>query len=163
MLEEAFLSALLEFGHKPQREHKFFPGRRWRFDFAYPERKIAFEIEGGLFSARGGGHSGAGLNKDCIKYNAATMKGWSVYRFTTKDFRVRNGQTELKEYGRGVVQCVLNMKSQAMVDLESKMSSTISNLFALERTKSRSRRLATTVRESRKRHTGAGAGSLLMA
>ena len=31
-----------------EREYRFFPGRLWRFDFAWPESKVAVKIEGGV-------------------------------------------------------------------------------------------------------------------
>ena len=62
-------------------EHKFHPTRRWRFDFCWPEEKIAVEIEGGTWS--GGRHTtGSGFKRDCEKYNHAAMMGFYVYRFT---------------------------------------------------------------------------------
>ena len=64
------------------REYEFFPGRKWRFDFAFLDDKIAVEIEGGVFSY--GGHSrGKGYEKDCEKYNTAVIMGWRVLRYTT--------------------------------------------------------------------------------
>jgi very-short-patch-repair endonuclease len=65
----------------PQREYKFAPKRRWRFDFAWPELMLAVEIEGGVWS--GGRHtSGVGFTADCEKYNEATILGWRVLRVT---------------------------------------------------------------------------------
>jgi very-short-patch-repair endonuclease len=67
---------------EPAREHRFHPTRRWRFDFAWPERKVAAEIEGGTWA--GGRHTrGSGFEGDCAKYNAATLAGWRVLRFTS--------------------------------------------------------------------------------
>lgn len=64
----------------PVREHKFHPERKWRFDFFFPERKLAVEIEGGV----GGRHQRiGGFTKDCDKYNAATLMGIAVLRYTT--------------------------------------------------------------------------------
>jgi very-short-patch-repair endonuclease len=61
-------------------ERRFHPVRRWRFDAAFPERKVAVEIDGGAFS--GGRHTrGAGFRKDCEKLNTATLMGWRVFRF----------------------------------------------------------------------------------
>ena len=58
-------------------------GRRWRFDFAWPDYKIALEIEGGVFS--GGRHvRGKGFTADCEKYSAAACLGWAVLRVTAK-------------------------------------------------------------------------------
>ena len=66
---------------EPVREHRFHAVRRWRFDFAYPDQKLAIEVEGGVWS--GGRHTrGAGFTKDCEKYNTALMDGWRVYRCT---------------------------------------------------------------------------------
>ncbi len=68
-------------GRSPITEMKFDPKRRWRFDMAWPESKIALEIEGGVWS--GGRHTrGAGFIKDAEKYNRAAMMGWRVLRIT---------------------------------------------------------------------------------
>lgn len=73
---------------EPEREYKFHPVRKWRFDFAYPDKKVAFEIEGGVWT--GGRHfRGRGAIADCDKYNEAALQGWTVYRFTTE--HVKNG------------------------------------------------------------------------
>ena len=67
----------------PVREYQFAAslGRRWRLDFAWPDLLIGVEVEGGTWVA--GRHSrGAGFEKDCEKYNAAVLLGWSVLRFT---------------------------------------------------------------------------------
>ena len=57
--------------------------RQWRFDFAIPNRKIAFEVEGGIWT--GGRHiNPAGFEGDCIKYNVATLQGWRVFRIPPK-------------------------------------------------------------------------------
>lgn len=70
---------------EPVRELRFAPPRMWRFDFAWPDRQIAVEIEGGVFIH--GGHSrGVDFTGDCDKYGAATLLGWQVYRFTVKHF-----------------------------------------------------------------------------
>ena len=65
----------------PEREHRFDEKRRWRFDFAWPDFKVAAEVDGGIWS--GGRHTtGRGFTRDCEKLNAATLQGWRVYRFT---------------------------------------------------------------------------------
>ena len=65
----------------PVQEYKFHSTRKWRFDFAYPDLKLAVEIEGGTWS--GGRHTrGAGFENDCIKYGEALLLGWTVYRCT---------------------------------------------------------------------------------
>ncbi len=73
----------------PETEYRFHKVRLWRFDFAWPSRKIALEIEGGTWN--GGRHvTGAGYAKDCEKYNEATISGWKVIRATAD--MVSNGQ-----------------------------------------------------------------------
>lgn len=65
----------------PEREHRFHPSRMWRFDFAWPDRKIAVECEGGIWNQ--GAHTrGKHFTSDCEKYNAAVLLGWRVLRFT---------------------------------------------------------------------------------
>lgn len=62
------------------REHLFCE-RKWRFDFAWPNYRLAVEIEGGVWT--GGRHTrGKGFSEDCVKYNTATSLGWKVLRFT---------------------------------------------------------------------------------
>ena len=66
---------------EPVYEYRFHPKRRWRFDFAYPDKMIAIECEGGTWS--GGRHTrGGGFENDCEKYNTAALMGWKVLRFT---------------------------------------------------------------------------------
>lgn len=64
---------------EPVREHGFHPTRLWRFDFAWPERKVAVEVEGGIWT-RGRHTRGAGFIGDCEKYNEAARLGWRVFR-----------------------------------------------------------------------------------
>jgi very-short-patch-repair endonuclease len=76
----------------PVREYKFWPGRRFRFDYAWLAEKIAVEIEGGNFIH--GRHSrGAGMRSDIEKYNEATMLGWKVYRFLPEQLKKGSAQT----------------------------------------------------------------------
>jgi len=54
-------------------------GRRWRFDFAWPDQKLALEINGGAFMVGGGRHTrGAGFRKDAEKLAEAAIMGWRV-------------------------------------------------------------------------------------
>lgn len=63
-----------------EREHRFHPTRKWRFDLADPARMIALEIEGGVW-VRGRHTRSGGFIGDCEKYAEATLLGWQVYRF----------------------------------------------------------------------------------
>ena len=60
-------------------EHKFHPTRKWRFDYANIEHKIALEVDGGVWS--NGRHTrGSGYVKDLEKFNHAAMLGWRVLK-----------------------------------------------------------------------------------
>jgi very-short-patch-repair endonuclease len=64
-------------------EYRFFPPRRWRFDYALVEERIAIEVEGGIWLKGGGRHNrGKGMLNDMAKYNAAAVEGWIVIRTT---------------------------------------------------------------------------------
>lgn len=77
------------YGLEPVPEYRVVPTRRWRFDFAFPDKLIAVEIEGGTWVQ--GRHSrGVGIEKDCEKYAEATILGWRILRVTTD--QVRRGQ-----------------------------------------------------------------------
>ena len=66
------------------KEFKFHPVRKWRFDYAIPDHKIALEVEGGVWT--GGRHtSPKGFLGDIEKYNTATLMGWRVFRTTPDD------------------------------------------------------------------------------
>lgn len=66
---------------EPVREYRFFPGRRWRFDYAWPDARVALEIEGGVWT--GGRHiRPVGFLGDIAKYNTAAVEGWVVLRAT---------------------------------------------------------------------------------
>ena len=90
-LEAVFLLGIRAYGMRvPKREYIFHHTRKWRFDFAYPEFKIAIEIEGGTSLGQGGGHTSIlGFRKDCKKYNEAGLLGWIVLRGDSK--MVRDG------------------------------------------------------------------------
>lgn len=67
----------------PVAEYPFHPERRWRFDYAWPDQKIAIEVEGGIWT--GGRHtSQGGFIGDMEKYTEAAVMGWCVIRITPK-------------------------------------------------------------------------------
>lgn len=87
-----------------EREYVFHPTRKWRFDFAFIEQKLAVEVEGGLYTHGTGKKlvfnaktrcmetrstqsrhlTIKGFEDDCEKYNAAAALGWRLIRVTTK-------------------------------------------------------------------------------
>ena len=73
---------------QPEPEYYFALPRRWRVDYAWPEQKVALEIEGGIFKKGADGQQGgrhnraAGFLKDIEKYNALALAGFRYFRCT---------------------------------------------------------------------------------
>jgi very-short-patch-repair endonuclease len=64
----------------PKPEYRFLPDRRYRIDYAYPDRLLAIEIEGGVWTH--GRHTrGSGFVGDIEKYNLLTEYGWHLLRY----------------------------------------------------------------------------------
>lgn len=58
--------------------------KRWRMDLAWPDRKLAIEVHGGIWT--GGRHvRGGGFAEDRRKINAAILAGWRVLEFPTDE------------------------------------------------------------------------------
>jgi very-short-patch-repair endonuclease len=86
-------------GKKVVTEHRFHPVRRWRFDIAIPELKIAIEIEGGAWV--NGRHTRAsGFIKDMEKYNSAVLLGWRLFRYAPG--MESDCMRDMEEIGRGM-------------------------------------------------------------
>lgn len=65
------------------REHRFDRVRRFKFDIAIPNQKVAIEIDGGVF-IKSGHSGGANLEKAMVRGNLACMHGWMVLHYTPK-------------------------------------------------------------------------------
>jgi len=70
-------------------EYRFHPVRRWRFDYAFPDKKVYLEVDGGIFGFYvtnkitgerklivGGHNYGGQIRNEHEKRNAATLMGW---------------------------------------------------------------------------------------
>lgn len=85
-----------QIGEECWAEFPFHPTRRWRFDYYFPEVKIAIEIDGGLFNAYQGKHAGRhsggmGQKEDMEKMNAAAAMGILVFHFIPDEmFALKN-------------------------------------------------------------------------
>ena len=80
----------------PVQEFRFCDTRRWRFDYCWPDRLVALEVEGGVYVA--GRHSrGKGMENDMEKYNAAAILGWRVLRYSTGQMRERRWLADLMQ------------------------------------------------------------------
>ncbi len=79
-LERLFLSIWLSNfpNHKPLTQLQFHPTIQWKFDFAWPMRKLAVEVQG-----MGPGHVGLiAMTRDYNKHRAAMIHGWKVVYLT---------------------------------------------------------------------------------
>jgi hypothetical protein len=86
-LEERLVGQIQEAGlPAPAREHRFAAPRRWRFDFAWPDRLLAVEVQGGVF-VQGKHGRGAGIAKDAEKLSHAAIRGWRVLLATAPQIR----------------------------------------------------------------------------
>lgn len=79
-LEESLAQQLTLCGITFEREYRFDKVRHWRFDFAWPDQKLAVECEGAVW-AHGRHTRGSGYIADLEKYNEATLQGWRVLRY----------------------------------------------------------------------------------
>lgn len=96
--EERFLALWRVFtGVELQREFVFYPGRKWRADFAHIETRILIEIDGGTW-IYGRHNRPAGYAEDCAKLNGAAEYGYRVFRLTPDMITADNVQT--------IVRCV---------------------------------------------------------
>jgi very-short-patch-repair endonuclease len=74
-------------------ELEFHPDRKWRFDFAWPDRMLAIEVEGGTKYGNSRHSKGEGFDNDAEKYNTASALGWTLFRFSAS--MITSGQAVL--------------------------------------------------------------------
>lgn len=67
----------------PILEYYFAAPRKWRFDLAWPEVKLALEQQGGIF-IKGRHAQGGALLKEHQKLNHAALLGWRVLFFVPR-------------------------------------------------------------------------------
>lgn len=83
-----------------QREYVFYPGRKWRADFAHIGTRTLIEIEGGQW-VQGRHNRPQGYAADCEKYNAAADVGFRVFRLTPDMITVDNVQMIIRSIQTG--------------------------------------------------------------
>jgi hypothetical protein len=90
-LEHDLLRLIRESGAPPpvaQLEAVVAGGRRVRFDFAWPDRRLAVEADGRRWHA-----TSADFERDVARHNAVTAAGWRLYRFGWADVHQRRDRT----------------------------------------------------------------------
>lgn len=88
-LENAFIDAwrcLFKDLPEPVPQHRFHKTRKFRFDWAWPEHKLAVECVGGCF-IQGGHNRGVIQERDHEKLNLAQADSWVVLQYGTKAFK----------------------------------------------------------------------------
>lgn len=61
----------------PAREHRFMDGRKFRFDLAWVDEKVAIEFQGGSW-VKGAHTRGKHFESDCEKFSEAAVRGWRI-------------------------------------------------------------------------------------
>lgn len=107
--EDLFLEKWNDFGWPNSgivRQYRFHPVRRWTFDFAFPSKRVAIEVDG-----RGRHQTVVGVRRDCEKSNEAALMGWCVLRIPTSDLRGKDRYGEpLVEKFIELVNCILTLR-----------------------------------------------------
>jgi len=69
-----------------EKQLRFAPPRRFRFDRSYRDEHVAIELDGGVFS-HGQHVRGIGYENNCVKNNLAIENGWVVLHYTSGQLR----------------------------------------------------------------------------
>lgn len=104
-IEKVWITATLKMWCKKNgfvllHEHRVVKGRKWSFDWVIDRRinpaisishrtinpNIAIEYEG-LFSKKSGHTTVTGYTNNCSKYNAASLQGYTLLRYTAMNYK----------------------------------------------------------------------------
>lgn len=100
-LEQSFFECWSSrFSPEVTQQHRFHPTRQWRFDFCWPDLKVAVEIQG--FGA--GHNSYKGMSSDYEKHNAACALGWKIFYLMSHDLTpeaIIDSCTKIQHYLQG--------------------------------------------------------------
>ena len=66
------------------------PGRKFAFDFAWPDYRLSLEVQGGEFLPKSAHTTGTGLRRDCLKQALALLQGYRT--LTVTGSMVRDGE-----------------------------------------------------------------------
>lgn len=73
-----------------QTQYRFHPTRKWLIDFAFPERRVALEVNGGTYlqGKRRGAHSRpVRQRQDYEKWTTASLMGWTLLLVDSVDVK----------------------------------------------------------------------------
>jgi hypothetical protein len=80
------INVLMTLREEYKEEHMFLRPRRYRFDVALVQYRIAIEYEG-LMSEKSRHTTKKGYTGDATKYNQAQIAGWIVLRYTADNYK----------------------------------------------------------------------------
>ena len=80
-------------GGQPQLEYEFHEDRDWRFDYAWPELRVAVEIDGFGYGHQAQQH----LANQNEKQNAALLAGWIVLRYNSRQLGSKQAVSDAVE------------------------------------------------------------------
>ena len=86
-LGRVLASQLKTMGLKPTPEYRFHETRKWRIDVAFPEIKLAVEVDGAVHRIKSRFHG------DIKKHQALFFMGWRLLRVSTN--QVRSGEASV--------------------------------------------------------------------
>lgn len=66
---------------EPEREYIAVPGRKFRYDFAWPTAQLLVECQGAVF-VKGAHSTGVGITRDCEKAALAATNGYRLIPVT---------------------------------------------------------------------------------
>jgi very-short-patch-repair endonuclease len=81
---------------QPTFEYKFHTKRKFRWDMAWVDQKLAVEVLGGIW-IKGGHNTGKGITRDCEKLDEGVKLGWKVLQFTKEQIESGYAVEAIKE------------------------------------------------------------------
>lgn len=95
-LEQTFAQAIVQCPEASvlagfKRNYRFHESRRWEWDFAWVERRLAVELQGGQWQRGRHTRGGKAYQNELEKHRAAVMSDWWCLCYTTDDIMKNDG------------------------------------------------------------------------
>ncbi len=90
------------------------PGRKFTFDRAWPDQKIAVDVNGGTF-ARMGHSTGVGIERDSEKACLAALAGWRYFPVTRKQIESGHATAWIAQALGVEARCQIRQRSPAQL------------------------------------------------
>ena len=81
---------------------------RWRYDFANHVAKVAIEVQGGIWRAKGAHNTGTAILRDTRKSRFAQLRGWHVLPICSEDITL----TQVEGIARFIRERAIQMAEQ---------------------------------------------------